>query len=144
MKWYAIAFALLASIGTLASAQPPVIGGSPPPGPGAPAPKAPPAPIIIPITTGAPHGFYKSGGVLVGANGLFPFDTGEWILGGTEGLTRSTGFFYVAPSTSTGTMHTPRRRFRAPRSGSTPELIASSTDDDGSRSEFPFRQERLP
>src|SRR5215831_17948580 len=76
MKRYAIAVVLLATIGTLVNAQQPGTGGTPPPGPGMPppgpglpAPKVALGTTIIPVTTGSAHGFYKSGGVLVGANG---------------------------------------------------------------------------
>ena len=69
----------------------------PPPVTVAPAPK--PEPIVIPVTAAKPpQGFYKSGGVLVGADGYYPFDTGDYLLGGTQGLARSTGFFYMVPS----------------------------------------------
>lgn len=113
MKRYAIAVVLLALLGTFASAQvPPPIGkpqplpGTAPPGPGGPAPKPGTASIVIPVTAvKPPQGFYKSGGVLVGADGYFPFDTGDYLLGGTQGLTRSTGLFYMIPSASNGSAY---------------------------------------
>jgi hypothetical protein len=73
-----------------------------PPGPGAkvvPIPAPVPAPIVIPVTSAKPpSGYYKSGGVLVGADGYYPFDTGPYLLGGFNGLTRYSGTYYmVAP-----------------------------------------------
>jgi hypothetical protein len=66
-----------------------------PPGPGA---ATPPTPLVIPITSAKPpSGFYKSGGVLVGADGYFPFDTGHYLLGGFDGLTRYSGTFVMVP-----------------------------------------------
>jgi hypothetical protein len=48
-------------------------------------------------------GFYKSGGVLVGSQGYYPYDTGAFLLGGTDGLARYTGFFaMVYPSAPGG------------------------------------------
>ena len=77
-----------------------------PPGPGAkvvPLPAPIPAPIVIPVTSAKPpSGFYKSGGVLVGADGYYPFDTGAYLLGGFDGLTRYSGTFYmVSPGAAT-------------------------------------------
>ena len=37
--------------------------------------------------------FFKSGGIVVGAYGYYPYDSGNWLLGGTQGLTRQTGSF---------------------------------------------------
>ena len=37
--------------------------------------------------------FHKSGGVVVGTQGLYPFDTGNVLLGGTEGFHRYAGSF---------------------------------------------------
>src|SRR5262249_22856685 len=91
-----------------AGAQPPPI---PPPAP-PPAPQTPPPvpqlqlPVPAPpavyhpdvfVPPGTPPGpalpFHKSGGVVVGAYGFYPYDTGEWLLGGTAGLTRQSGSF---------------------------------------------------
>jgi hypothetical protein len=45
-------------------------------------------------TTGNPGlGFYKSGNVLVGSNGYYPYDTGDYALAGFAGLARQSGFF---------------------------------------------------
>jgi hypothetical protein len=63
-------------------------------------PVAPPSPgpIVIPITSAPPvSGYYKSGGVLVGGDGYLPFDTGAYLLGGFEGLTRYYGSFVMVP-----------------------------------------------
>jgi hypothetical protein len=77
-----------------------------PPRPGAkmvPVPASVPAPIVIPVTSAKPpSGYYKSGGVLVGADGYYPFDTGRYLLGGFDGLTRYSGTYYmVAPGAAT-------------------------------------------
>lgn len=72
-----------------------------PPGPGArlaPTPVPMRAPIVIPVTSAKPPaGYYKSGGVLVGADGYYPFDTGPYLLGGFEGLTRYSGTYVMVP-----------------------------------------------
>ena len=63
-------------------------------------PVAPPSPgpIVIPVTGAPPaSGYYKSGGVLVGADGYLPFDTGAYLLGRYEGLTRYYGSFVMVP-----------------------------------------------
>jgi hypothetical protein len=57
------------------------------------------------VPPGTPPGpaipFNKTGGVVVGAYGFYPFDTGNWLLGGTDGLTRQSGSFtMVFPSIS--------------------------------------------
>lgn len=90
-----IAIVLLASLGETAGAQPPVIGGTQPPGPGV----NQPAPVIIQIPTSKPPvGYYKSGHVLVGADGYYPFDSGDYLLGGTDGLARFRGQFVMVPT----------------------------------------------
>ena len=70
-------------------------------GPGAkmvPVPAPVPAPIVIPVTSARPPaGYYKSGGVLVGADGYYPFDTGAFLLGGFEGLARYHGTYVMVP-----------------------------------------------
>src|SRR5437763_1247902 len=98
MNRYAIAAALAALLGPTADAQMPPPGGTPPGGMPAPAaPAASPLPgtlIVDPVQIANPRlGFYKSGGVLVGSNGYYPYDTGAILLGGTEGLVRFTGYF---------------------------------------------------
>ena len=37
--------------------------------------------------------FHKHGGVVVGAYGFYPYDTGTWLLGGAEGVARQGGSF---------------------------------------------------
>jgi hypothetical protein len=91
MTRYVVATALLVSLAPAAGAQPVPI--NPPPGT-----VSAPGPIVIPITSAKPpSGFYKSGGVLVGADGYYPFDTGPYLLGGYEGLTRYSGSFVMVP-----------------------------------------------
>ena len=92
MTQYAAAMAVVALLAPHCDAQPVPVA---PPGPGA---ATPPAPIVIPITSAKPpSGFYKSGGVLVGADGYYPFDTGHYLLGGFDGLTRYSGSFVMVP-----------------------------------------------
>ena len=90
MRRYVTAMLLVAIVAPLATAQT---------RPMAPPPTTPtPTPIAIPITSARPPtGYYKSGGVLVGSDGYYPFDTGAYLLGGYDGLTRSTGTFYMVP-----------------------------------------------
>lgn len=84
MTRFAIAAVLAAALSPAAGAQPAPVTVSPPVAvlPTVPAEFAGPA---IP--------FHKSGGVIVGTRGLYPFDTGDWLLGGTEGLSRYSGSF---------------------------------------------------
>lgn len=99
MKRYAIALVLTGVLSSLASAQvPPAAFGPPPATPHQallPGPTPTPGP---PIATTGRDGFYKSGGVLVGGNGYFPYDTGAYLLGGTDGLARSMGFYTMVPA----------------------------------------------
>lgn len=69
----------------------------------------PPPPAVFQPNVFVPPGarpgpaipFHKSGGVVVGAYGFYPYDTGNWLLGGTEGLTRQSGSFtMVGPGVS--------------------------------------------
>ncbi len=100
MTRFAIAAILAATLCPVASAQPDPVTISPPVAvvPLAPTPLfgLPPAPNVF-VRPGTPPGpaipFYKSGGVAVGVYGYYPFDTGEWLLGGTEGQTRQSGSF---------------------------------------------------
>ena len=84
MTRFAIAAVLAAALSPAAGAQPAPVTVSPPVAvlPTVPAEFAGPA---IP--------FHKSGGVIVGTRGLYPFDTGDWLLGGTEGVNRYAGSF---------------------------------------------------
>jgi hypothetical protein len=99
MTRFAIAAAIVTLSAACSEAQPVPLA---PPGPGggkAPAPAPTPAPIVIPVTSAKPpSGYYKSGGVLVGADGYYPFDTGHYLLGGFDGLTRSSGTYFMVPS----------------------------------------------
>lgn len=89
MARYAVSAVFLVLFAPLVSAQP--LPSGPPPGPA-------PGPIIIPVTSAKPpYGYYKSGGVLVGADGYLPFDTGPYLLGGFDGLTRYSGSFVMVP-----------------------------------------------
>lgn len=82
-----------------AAAQLPALPGTSPGLVGPPPPLPPPVAVPGPTPTPGPPvtapgaGFYKSGGVLVGADGRYPYDTGYYLLGGTDGLARSTGHF---------------------------------------------------
>src|SRR5262245_6620558 len=99
MTRYATAALLIAALGVPASAQVQAPGGVVPPGTSVPLPSPNPLIVAVPVAK-PPTGFYKSGQVLVGSNGLFPFETGAYLLGGTDGLTRYGGFFYMAPLAS--------------------------------------------
>jgi hypothetical protein len=91
MRRFAIAAALAAALGAPTAAQPvPVMPVPVPPPPAVYQPNvyvppdAPPGPAIP---------FHKSGGVVVGAYGFYPYDTGYWALGSNEGLARQSGSF---------------------------------------------------
>ncbi|AMV27766.1 hypothetical protein VT84_25415 [Gemmata sp. SH-PL17] len=116
MKRFVTAAVMVAALGLSAGAQPP-----PPQKPTTPPPPAPPvgvyptlvAPAIgspapnVFVPPGTPPGpaipFYKSGGLAVGVYGLYPYDSGHWLLGGTDGTTRQSGAFTMvfpeAPAT---------------------------------------------
>lgn len=94
--------------------QPPVYPPSTPPVPPAPIavqptvenpPVGAPAPNVF-VPPGTPPGpaipFVKSGGVVVGVYGYYPYDTGNWLLGGTDGLTRQSGAFTMVYPESGG------------------------------------------
>jgi hypothetical protein len=104
MMRYAASSLLLLWLAPLAAAQ-----YAPPPSLPVPIrpPTAPPSPgpVVIPITSAKPpSGYYRSGGVLVGGDGYFPFDTHSYLLGGYEGLTRYWGSFVMVPP---GTLNSP-------------------------------------
>jgi hypothetical protein len=47
---------------------------------------------------------------VVGAYGFYPYDTGDWLLGGTDGLTRQSGSFtMVYPGVFPGASGAPRK-----------------------------------
>ncbi len=89
MTRFAIAAVLAAALHSTAGAQP--APSAPPP----PAPVAEPLPAapVATVPVGPALTYYKSGGFIIGADGFYPYDTGNWLLGGTEGLTRQRGTF---------------------------------------------------
>jgi hypothetical protein len=115
MRRFVIAAVLVAALGPAVGAQQPIPTQPPPkpqPVPAMPVPQLPELPPVPPppavyhpdvyVPPGARPGpaipFHKSTGVVVGAYGFYPYDTGEWLLGGTDGLTRQSGSFtMVAP-----------------------------------------------
>jgi len=102
MKQYAIALVLTALLSVPAIAQPPIAFGPPPAIPHQtvlPGPTPSPGP---PVPNTGVYGFYKSGGVLVGSNGYFPYDTGAYLMGGTDGLARSMGYYTMQPMAPSG------------------------------------------
>lgn len=70
-----------------------------------PAPVGAPAPNVF-VPPGTPPGpaipFVKSGGLVVGTYGYYPYDTGAWLLGGTDGLTGQRGAFTMVPAEPIG------------------------------------------
>ena len=105
-----------------AVSPPPVYPPSTPPPPAAPiavhptlenAPVGAPAPNVF-VPPGTPPGpaipFVKSGGLVVGVYGYYPYDTGHWLLGGTDGLTRQSGAFTMVYPESTGVVVGPVSR----------------------------------
>ena len=122
MRRFAIAAVLVAALGSAAGGQPvPTAPAQPQPVPAMPVPlppvlpDPPPPPAVYHPNVFVPPGaipgpaipFHKSGGVVVGAYGVYPYDTGDWLLGGAAGLTRQSGSFtMVAP----GVFPEPARR----------------------------------
>jgi len=99
MTRYSIPALLLLSFTMPVGAQP--YPASPGPMPVGPAPVLGGAPVTIQVLAGKPPvGFFKSGSVLVGENGYYPFDTGAYALGGYDGLTRQYGSFVMVPVSS--------------------------------------------
>lgn len=100
-----VAAVLVAALAPAAGAQPAPV--SPPPVvpemvvPLPPELPVPPPPAVYKPNVYVPPGarpgpaipYHKSGSVVVGAYGFYPYDTGDWLLGGTEGLTRQSGSF---------------------------------------------------
>lgn len=99
MKRYAIAAALLAVFGTSALAQPTPSMPLPPPvlPPGPPPPSVRYLPPTIPPGPAIPY--YKSGGVVVGTDGYYPYDTGLYLLADTR-VDRYGGYFTMSFSSS--------------------------------------------
>ena len=101
MKPFAVAALLTALLGSSASAQFPAVVGSPPPvvagpsfGPFSGQPFGAPVYSQYGYIT---NGYYKSGGVFVGGTGTLPFDSGYYLLGGTEGFARVAGSYRMVP-----------------------------------------------
>ena len=103
MTRFLLAAVLVAALGSAAGAQQPV-----------PAPQPfPPVAVQLPLTPpplGPAIPFHKSGGLVVGVYGLYPYDTGYWLLGDTQGVTRQSGAFTmvypdVVPAAPTGRSH---------------------------------------
>lgn len=110
MKRFLFGAAMIAAFSSVALAQPvpgTTLQPSTVPQTLEPLPPPPPPAVYYPnvyIPPGSPAGpaipFFRSGGVVVGAYGYYPYDTGVWLLAGTQGLTRQTGSFtmvYPAP-----------------------------------------------
>jgi hypothetical protein len=108
MNRYALVAFMLAVLGTPAMAQVPISGAIPPWSPPSPIPPAlpvppmpptllvPSAPTIIHVPAGKPLvGFAKTYGEMVGVDGYYPFDTGEYNLAAYAGNTRSFGTFVI-------------------------------------------------
>ncbi|MFM8274692.1 MAG: hypothetical protein ACKODX_20505 [Gemmata sp.] len=115
MKRLVLSAVLVAALGLSAGAQPPPAYPPSTPPPLEPPvgvqpflaapPVGAPAPNVF-VPPGAPPGpaipFYKSGGVAVGVYGYYPYDTGHWLLGGTDGLSRQHGSFTMVFPESSG------------------------------------------
>lgn len=102
MKRLLIATAMVAALAATATAQQPATAPPTPmpPATAAPligAPTSPAAPAIGAPVYPAPARpaltYTRSGGYVIGADGLYPYHTGEWLLGGTQGLTSYGGHF---------------------------------------------------
>jgi hypothetical protein len=119
MRQFICAAVMVAVFGSSVGAQPiPTVPLQPPRVPATPQmpqpqplPPDPPPPaayqpnVVVPpgVQPGPAIPFHKSTGVVVGAYGLYPYDTGNWLLGGTDGLTRQSGSFtMVFPGTFAG------------------------------------------
>lgn len=87
------------------------------PTPARPLPSTPAAPVLGIPSVGVPlyspygyivNGYYKSGGVFVGGSGALPFDSGYYLLGGTDGLARVAGSYrLVVPFGAPGSYSCP-------------------------------------
>jgi hypothetical protein len=112
MTRFFLATALVAALGPVAAAQqpPPLALPAPPPAP-PPLPPTPTPPVAVQLPQSPPPfgpaiPYHKSGGILVGPYGVYPYDTGWWLLGDTHGQTRQSGSFtmvypdvpYAAPA----------------------------------------------
>ncbi|MBY0456434.1 MAG: hypothetical protein K2V38_03795 [Gemmataceae bacterium] len=135
MKRLFLAVAVSAAGGSVALAQPAPMQPTQPTPPQIVLPQQPPTvlpvrppegPLTTPPLPGPPVGFqpttdapatgpglpiYKSGGLVVGLYGQYPYDTGNWLLGGTDGTTRQSGAFMMTFPPSAGVVGS------APRGG---------------------------
>lgn len=98
MTRFFLATALVAALGPVAAAQQaaPVAPQPPTPASVPAAPALPPVAVQLPQSPppfGPPITYQKSGGILVGPYGIYPYDTGWWLLGDTQGTTRQSGSF---------------------------------------------------
>jgi hypothetical protein len=59
----------------------------------------PPAPV--PQSLSVPQGFFVSGGALIGSNGSYPYDSGMYLLGGSD-TARVTGYYRMVYPGSPG------------------------------------------
>jgi hypothetical protein len=82
MQRYAIALGFTIVFASLSWAQPPQITSIP-------------TPTSSGVTFPAPYGPYRQGGVLADGTPYLGFDSGEYLLGGFDGLIRHTGYFYM-------------------------------------------------
>ena len=82
MKRYAIALGFTLVFASLGLAQPPQIINIP-------------TPTSSGVTFPAPYGPYRQGGVLPNGTAYFGFDSGDYLLGGFDGMIRHTGYFYM-------------------------------------------------
>lgn len=90
---------------------------APTPAPTGPLANVPVAPVTGIPSAGVPlyspygyivNGYYKSGGVFVGGAGTLPFDSGYYLLGGTDGLARVAGSYrLVVPFGTPGSYSCP-------------------------------------
>lgn len=88
MTRFALAAVLVAALGNVAGAQPPNQPPDPIPNPN---PVPPPPTYVGPPGPGVP--IHKSGGTVVGTDGYFPYDSGNWLLGGVQPLSRQSGWY---------------------------------------------------
>jgi hypothetical protein len=113
MKRFVLAALLVAAFGSFAFAQPPVVPYTLPAPPTA-VPVPNPDPVPPPPVYSGPPGpaipVHKSGGLVVGTNGYYPYDTGLYLLAET-GVSRQAGFYtMVYPGGNVPTVAAPAPR----------------------------------
>jgi hypothetical protein len=125
MTRFLFAAVLVAALGSSAVAADPVPQMPEPVQPVLPPP--PPPALYHPdvyVPPGAPPGpaipFHKSGGIVVGAYGFYPYDTGHWLLAEGYGTTRQSGAFTmvypgVFPASAAPRTHWFGKRGQCPR-----------------------------